>query len=145
MHTVFLRMPLCHQTLFVKTDLLKKIGGFNTDYKIAADYDHLVNLMLLKPRYVRVNKIFVSFRIGGISDNNEAGQKEFLTILNKLYNSFEDIGEEQTAKIHRFQRMPWNLWKHFVQYLQPMDKLKFFIFNLIKNFLYLFNFKRFKS
>jgi glycosyltransferase involved in cell wall biosynthesis len=35
-------LPLCHQSTYVKTELMKR--GFNTEYKIAADYGFFYNL-----------------------------------------------------------------------------------------------------
>ncbi len=72
-----------HPTFYMKTSLYKKFGGFNLNYKIAADYDSLL-------RYLWVNKIKVSYlpevlikmRVGGASNRS----------LKNIYNkSLEDI------------------------------------------------------
>ena len=38
----FVRMPFCHQSLFVKKDLMEKLGGFDTNFKSAGDYDFVI-------------------------------------------------------------------------------------------------------
>lgn len=60
-----------HPTFYMKTSLYKKLGVFDLNYKIAADYDSLL-------RYLWVNKIKVSYlpevlikmRVGGASNRS---------------------------------------------------------------------------
>lgn len=68
-------MPFCHQTMFTRTDVLRRHGGFRfPKYRSAADYDLVVRLLLsgAKPVYVTLN--FTSFRLGGFSTDDESVQ-----------------------------------------------------------------------
>jgi len=38
-------MPVAHQSLFVRTDLLCELGGFRTEFPLAADYDQSLRLI----------------------------------------------------------------------------------------------------
>ncbi len=58
-----------HPTFYVKSDVFKKYGRFNTDYKIAADYDFILRLMEkhgISVHYLR--ETMIRMRIGGHSN-----------------------------------------------------------------------------
>ncbi len=61
----------CHQTMFVRTDLLKKVGGFDISYKISADTEMMIRLYAQKAIYVKVPSCIVSYRVGGYSSQNQ--------------------------------------------------------------------------
>lgn len=57
----------CHQTMFIRTELLKSIGGFNTNYKISADTEMMIHLYAMKINYIKINDDIVTYRVGGFS------------------------------------------------------------------------------
>jgi hypothetical protein len=62
-------MP-AHPTFFVRRKYYEKYGLFETDYKIAADYEILIRLLYvhkLSYRYLPLK--MVKMRIGGVSSN----------------------------------------------------------------------------
>ena len=57
-----------HPTLFVKTDLLKEIGGFDTRYRYHADFDLMVRLFVERRiSSVHIAEVLVRMRTGGQS------------------------------------------------------------------------------
>lgn len=71
-----------HPSLYVKRDFYNQIGGFNTDYKISADYFSILSLFNLpkfKPFYLP--EVLVKMKLGGVSN------RSLKAILNK---SLED-------------------------------------------------------
>jgi glycosyltransferase involved in cell wall biosynthesis len=57
-----------HPTLFVRTDLLKEMGGFNTHYRYHADFDLMVRLFIQRRiSSVYIPQILVRMRTGGQS------------------------------------------------------------------------------
>lgn len=63
-------MP-AHPTFFVKRTIYEKYGLFNTDYKIAADYELLVRFLYKnKVSYNYIPKVLVRMRTGGVSTKN---------------------------------------------------------------------------
>lgn len=77
-----------HPTVFVKRGVYKKYGIFNTDYKIAADYDLLLRFYAKKVKFQYIDEIISYFRQGGISSSNylqgnEEGRKISLTYINQ--------------------------------------------------------------
>lgn len=63
----FGRNDIVHQTVFVKTDLLRSLGGFDLTYPIAADFHCLLQLgrRSLPGLWADAD---VDFRVGGLSD-----------------------------------------------------------------------------
>jgi len=62
-----LKMPACHQSMFVKTDLFKKLK-FESSYRLAADYHQLCSSLALGAS-VGVSEVVVStVSPGGVSD-----------------------------------------------------------------------------
>lgn len=60
-----------HPTFYARTDSLRSIGGFDSRFRIAADYDCM--LRLLKRRGVRiayVAEVLVRMRSGGASNRS---------------------------------------------------------------------------
>ncbi|MGB2742328.1 MAG: glycosyltransferase family 2 protein [Cognaticolwellia sp.] len=84
-----------HPTFYMKTSLYKKLGGFNLNYKIAADYDSLL-------RYLWINKIKVSYlpevlikmRVGGASNRS---------LTNIYKKSLEDISALKLNRVPVFR------------------------------------------
>ena len=80
-----------HPTFFMKRELYEKLGGFDLDFKIAADYDSLL-------RYLWVNKITLAYipkvltlmRVGGASNRS---------LRNILKKTKEDISALSKNKV----------------------------------------------
>ena len=62
--------PICHQTVFMTKHLLSKLGGFNTDYLVAADRD-LINRAALICSPLVWSEPTVGYVEGGFSAINE--------------------------------------------------------------------------
>lgn len=82
------RRPVCHQALFVRRRLLSRVGGFDTSFRILADYDVLLNLVLEKQvRYAHCPIIGVSYQDDGMSSNPENREQKMSEVqrLRKRY------------------------------------------------------------
>lgn len=64
------RMALPHPSTVLRTDWVKKNGGFNTHYRIAADYDLLSRYLQLNPRVIVTDRVLVEYEGGGMSEKN---------------------------------------------------------------------------
>ncbi len=78
-----------HQSLFVKTHLIKK-HPFNLTYKIGADYDFIYSAYANKYRFYKIKTVVASTAHGGFSDRNViANIKEQWGISRKYNQSFK--------------------------------------------------------
>ena len=63
-------MPLCHQALFTKSQLMKKVQ-FNTCFNISADYDFIVKMYLQEKKFQQINRTIVVFEPGGFATSHQ--------------------------------------------------------------------------
>jgi glycosyltransferase involved in cell wall biosynthesis len=63
----FNRRGGCHQAMIFQTSVLKDLGGFNTSYSLAADFD-LVLKVIQMSKASRVSEIYASIEPGGRAD-----------------------------------------------------------------------------
>lgn len=96
--------PFCHPTMFVPLKIYREIGKFNTQFRIAADYDLMLRIVENNYACNYINTTISHMRTGGESDINlikgyqESRQitinhgynklKAFWAYYNKAYNIF---------------------------------------------------------
>lgn len=76
----------CHQ--FWRTDKLRELGGFNTNYKAAGDYDALCRMALRRWHAVYVPEAVSAFyqNPNGLSRSSGTSHREFLEIRDRFRN-----------------------------------------------------------
>lgn len=88
-------MPLCHQTMFTRTELMRQHGGFRfPQFRCSADYDLVVRLLIsgAKPVYVPCN--FTSFRRGGFSgEYAQLSRDEVEMIVKEHFGAYLESSE----------------------------------------------------
>ncbi len=115
----FINMPFCHQTLFIKRDVMKELGGFDTSYKSAGDYDFVLRLFLNKKNGAEIPFNFVSFRLGGISNTQrDLSQKETIFALEKNFSNIikSDI---DYSEMYLKRLVPNDFFKQLRQRVHP--------------------------
>ena len=63
------RQTLCHPATFVKRKVFDRVGKFDTRYRIAADYDHIVRCFAAPVSTRFVDVIVSTMRMGGLSED----------------------------------------------------------------------------
>ncbi|MRD46849.1 glycosyltransferase family 2 protein [Caenimonas koreensis] len=95
-----------HPTFYVRRELYARFGDFDTRYKIAADYDHMLRLLWrAKINAAYVPEVLVRMRMGGLSNRS---------IFNMVSKSREDytamrengIGGLQTLLLKNVTKLP---------------------------------------
>lgn len=61
------KMPVTHQTCYVKRDVIERVGRYSLDYRLSADHDFVVRLVKSGARGGRLPEIIANFRMGGRS------------------------------------------------------------------------------
>ena len=56
-----------HPTCFVSNEAYKKLGNFNTKYRVAADYEFIMRCYKDNAKFVGINSVLASFSDGGTS------------------------------------------------------------------------------
>ncbi len=109
---VFFAMPICHQSMLAKREILIREGMFNTNYEIVGDRDLLLRLCLKNVKSVPVADTFVTFRQGGISYLDlEKNRREVSKVYFLNYNKITPISEHHCEKIYNtgYYNLPINL------------------------------------
>jgi glycosyltransferase involved in cell wall biosynthesis len=65
-----MKMPICHQSMFVTLQSFKHIGLFDTNYKICADHDWLLKALLAGHQASYVNECIALCNLDGVSSTS---------------------------------------------------------------------------
>jgi glycosyltransferase len=76
-------MAIMHPSCYVRKDFFFKIGGFNTDFSISADYEFLLKSYLNDARFKYVDSYIVEQAYGGISCESYNTIKQNYSIQNR--------------------------------------------------------------
>lgn len=117
------RMPFNHQTMFTKTSILKKEGGFNEKYKIASDYDLIIRLIMRDYKNVYLNKDIVSFDINGISSKQDYSEEIISIYRNNFGEIVSSLSDEQIKDIKYKMKIPFGFPDKIKSFLES-KKLK---------------------
>ncbi|WP_443945491.1 glycosyltransferase family 2 protein [Pedobacter sp. AW1-32] len=100
-----------HPSLFIKKTAYQQVGFFNTEMKLAADYDFMLRLFKLfgfKSAYL--NCLFVKMRLGGATN---ASLKNIVNGNLEILQSWKNNGLEAP-----FLLMPKRIFKRLTQFLK---------------------------
>lgn len=90
-----------HPTLYVRRSVYERLGGFDTSYRIAADYEFILRLFSQPGlRAIHIPKILVKMRVGGASNRS---------LSNIVRKSNEDL---RALRYHRVGGMGALAWKN---------------------------------
>lgn len=99
-----------HPTFYVRRHCYEQFGNFNTQFKVAADYDMLIRLLLVnRIRVTYIPQVLINMRTGGVSTRS-------------LRDRFSINREDQLVWKINNQTPKW-----YTLYCKPLYKLKQFI------------------
>lgn len=102
-----------HPTFYVRRSVYELWGGFNTRYRIAADYDTVVRFLALeKIRTVYIPEVLVRMRAGGISN------RSLKTIIHKTLEDYDVVRRNQLGGVGTL------LFKNFTKISQFWRRIK---------------------
>lgn len=80
------RTMLCHQVCMVKREYYERIGTFDTEFKVDADYDFLLRLLIRhNSRYIHFSKLGIVSTSNGFSFQNKVLAKKEVKLIRKKY------------------------------------------------------------
>lgn len=82
-------MIFSHQSFFCKTEVIEKCGFFNTDFKVAGDWDLIVKIYLLSYEFYHINEIIAEFYLGGACSSSHNLERHLVRKGNNLYKNFD--------------------------------------------------------
>lgn len=114
----FYNANICHQSMFIRTEILKE-KGFDESYKIAADFSRWVEAVYDGNSFQYVNLIVSQFDKTGVSSMDKSLlDKEFERAFRKL---FPDHVKMSMERIRTYERE--YVWDPLIRYyLKPLEK-----------------------
>ncbi|PRP66999.1 glycosyltransferase family 2 protein [Nonlabens agnitus] len=100
----FVKGTICHQAVIIKKELFDRLGYYNTDYKIIADWDFLVRALFINgATYLKLDVIFTNYDMSGVSadpENRITSKNEKHKILKELFSGIiEDYEDYFDARL----------------------------------------------
>ena len=122
LHEIFFRMSFCHQSVFMRKSVLEE-SPFNTDYKISADYDLCLKLLMNRANIIKVNEIIAVFRTGGASSNTELFDLERLSVFkNRL-----SLNDKEALKLLKYKTLPLRKVKEYAKFFTGNEYFNYYI------------------
>ena len=97
-----------HPTFFVKTKIYKEYGKFNTNFKIAADYDLMLRFLGQKKISTSyLPHVFIKMRVGGVSNNSarniiQKSYEDYLALKRNSIGGLHTLILKNTSKLSQF-------------------------------------------
>lgn len=141
-----------HQTLFVKTEILKNLGGFDLNHISMADNQLMMKLHSMEYKYVYLDEIIVKFRPEGFSaEITHNVKQDHIECFYELYKDKTGLTKEECLALYDFEyienEIPFNLdlclklasypnWqKIFLEkYISKIKTFKYALFQCLKKF-----------
>lgn len=125
---IFAAMPFAHPACIVKRSIIESLGGFDTSYKIAGDYDLILRMAINGSHGVMINDILTNFRQTGISSiRPDITTQETIQCLIKNLK----LSKKRALFANKWGYIPISLLKPFLVNLQqPFEVKKIRTYNL---------------
>ncbi len=96
------KIPFGHQSFFMKKTLFDMMNGFDTSFKLLADYDLILRTCLNGAKGINLKKAFVCYRMGGASEDTNKGKDEKIKVWKKNYGlaDYKNYIDKKVLPIH---------------------------------------------
>lgn len=107
---VFQVMPCSHQATFYRKSALEKLGYFDAKFKIMADYDMIIRLVMNNFSGILLDRNVVTYRISEQSlKHNTQVEAECSHIFYKNYSSIYRLSEKELERMVKISEIPQQL------------------------------------
>lgn len=94
----------CHQSMIVKTEILRSGGGFNLDYRVSSDSDVMLRLYHDNVPFIHSSHKFACYRLGGLSTaQREASRRDHAAIFFKYFGEKAGLSLDQCMGIWNYE------------------------------------------
>ncbi len=122
-YNIFEVLPCVRQGMLFKKSTIAKLEYFDEKFKIMADYDLIIRLVMARCKPVIFNKNIVTCKFGEktftlTEKTNEEIARVFFKNYRNLYKMTDDVLEEMI----KFSRFPKPLLEKLAEFYPPQDK-----------------------
>lgn len=98
---VLQRMPFCHNSVLIRRDVFRALGGHDTSYRVAADYDLVLRMVAAGYRGLRIEQPISLFWTRGVSADDDKVATDYARVWQHF---FRDHAAAQTLVLEDFKR-----------------------------------------
>lgn len=106
------RMPFCHNSVFIRRDVFQALGGHDSQFRIAADYDLMLRLIGSGYQGERMDDPISLFWDRGATSDQDATGKDYARVWMNYYAGFKSakaLSLDDFAEFYRRGHMPASL------------------------------------
>ncbi len=97
-----------HPTFYVRREHYERLGGFDTRYRIAADYENMLRILWgggVQPAYIP--EVLVNMRMGGVSNGSllnivQKSREDFAALRQNGMSGFQGVLLKNVTKLPQF-------------------------------------------
>lgn len=112
LNAVLQRMPFCHNSVLIRRTVFDALGGHDTSYPVAADYDLVLRMVAAGYRGMKINRPVSLFWTRGVSANADKVSHDYARIWQRFFRnhkSAQALGLEDFKSFYRRGHMPLGL------------------------------------
>lgn len=107
-------MIVNHPATFVNKKVYVEIGMFSTKYRIAGDWDFILNAYLKKVEFIRIDEVLANFMLGGVSGTISKKYLKELSNVRKDRGVFKYLDFYYYYDLIRFAILGKNLYRLYL-------------------------------
>lgn len=111
-NAILQRMPFCHNSVFLRRDMFLELGGHDTHFRIAADYDLVLRMVGAGYRGLRMEQPISLFWERGETSDDKATGLDYARVWQAYYARYKSAATltlEDYAEFYRRGHMPVSL------------------------------------
>lgn len=94
----------CHQSMIVKTDVLRRLGGFDLRYRVSSDSDLMMRLYHDGNPFIHSTSMFACYRLGGLSTGQgDDSQRDHADVFYRYFGKNCGLTPEQCMQVWHFR------------------------------------------
>ena len=127
MHSAFQVMPCARQAMFFKKSMLEKENYFDERFKLLADFDLIIRIIMKGYSPVYFDTTYVTYILGEkVMQNEDRAEKEIKAIYNKNYRTLYPLNETVLDRMAKFSEFPKELLDRLAKYFPEEDRELFY-------------------
>ncbi|WP_170409472.1 glycosyltransferase family 2 protein [Ruegeria atlantica] len=103
------RMPFCHNSVLIKRDVFLVLGGHDTQFSVAADYDLILRLLTEGYQGARIDDPISMFWGRGVTSDDDATAEDYARVWLNYYDGFkaaQSLTQRDFVRFYQRGHMP---------------------------------------
>lgn len=127
LHAILQRMPFCHNSVFLKRDVFLALGGHDTQFRVAADYDLMLRLLGDGYKGELLEAPISLFWGRGVTEDDARTSQDYARVWQNHYAGFKSaqaLSHEDFVRFYQRGHMPAGLVLEQLRQPDIADEIK---------------------